>query len=121
MFSQPETIYNTTEKKQESRETPSAPEVPPEDWQTIEIIAKRVGGDFGMKVKQGPPFLEELNPLTGKKEKIPYVAFEHTKERSITFNPLFARENPRQARRIAAHEGAHRAITRGCHEIGLPQ
>lgn len=90
-----------------------------EDWQMLEIIAKRVGGDFGMKVKQGPPYLEEFNPLTGKKEKIPYIAFEDVQERSVTFNPLFIRENPRKAKRIAAHEGAHRAISRGYHEIGL--
>ncbi len=94
-------------------------EIPKEEWEILEIIAKRVGGDFGMKVEQGPPYLKEINPLTGQEEKIPYVAFENVAERSITFNPLFVKENPRKAKRIAAHEGSHRAITRGEHEIGL--
>jgi len=96
-------------------------EIPEEDWQVLKIIAQRVGGDFRMEVKLGPPYLEEINPLTGQKEKIPYVAFENVEERSITFNPLFVKENPRKAKRIAAHEGAHRAITRGYHEIGLAE
>ncbi|MBI2035120.1 MAG: hypothetical protein HYT12_00350 [Candidatus Liptonbacteria bacterium] len=96
-------------------------EIPKEEWEKLQTIARRVGGDFGMKVEQGPPFLEQRNPLTGETERVPYVAYENTAERSITVNPLFVIEHPRKAQRIAAHEGAHRAITRGTHEIGLPK
>jgi len=116
-----EKIHNAGEEEKETGEAALKIEIPKEEWETLKIIAKRVGGDFNMEVKQGPPYLEQINPLTGKKEKIPYVAFENQKERSITFNPLFIRENPRKAKRVAAHEGAHRAISRGYHEIGLPQ
>jgi len=108
-------------KREKPKERTEGIKVPEKEWKTLEIIAKRVSGDFGMKVKLGPPFLEEFNPLTGKKEKIPYSAFENIEDRSITFNPLFILENPEKAKRTAAHEGAHRAITRGEHEIGLPK
>jgi len=108
-------------KREKPKERTEGIKIPEKEWKTLEIIAKRVSGDFGMKVKLGPPFLEEFNPLTGKKEKIPYSAFENIEDRSITFNPLFILENPEKAKRIAAHEGSHRAITRGEHEIGLPR
>lgn len=108
-------------KKEKSEEEIEKIEIPEEEWKALEIIAKRVGGDFGMKVKQGPPFLEEYNPLTGKKEKIFYTAFFDKEKKEITINPLWVKENPKKAKRTAAHEGAHRAITRGLHEIGLSE
>ncbi len=108
-------------KREKPKERTEGIKIPEKEWKTLKIIAKRVSGDFGMQVKLGPPFLEEFNPLTGKKEKIPYSAFENIEDRSITFNPLFILENPEKAKRIAAHEGSHRAITRGEREIGLPR
>jgi hypothetical protein len=71
-----------------------------------------------MKVKLGPPYLTIINP-SGVEEKVFYLSFIDFKERSITFNPLYVNENPMEAQHTAAHEGAHRAITRGYHEIGL--
>lgn len=107
-------------KEEEDEEVPSL-EIPKEDWETLKIIVQRVGGSFRMKVKLGPPYLEEINPLTGRREKIPYTAFEDLVERSMTFNPFLVKNNPRKAKRIAAHEGAHGAISRGEHEIGLSE
>ena len=111
--------YYLSEKEKSTLEILKEIGIAEEDWENIKIIAQIVGEDFGMEVKLGPPYLEDFNPLTGKKEKIPYVAFEDPEEGSITFNPLFVKENPRKSKRIAAHEGAHRAITRGYKEIGL--
>ena len=88
------------EKEKLIKEESETVEIPKKDWQTLEIIAKRVGGDFGMKVKLGPPYLETINPLTGRKERAPYIAFEDPREKSIIFNPLFIREHPRKAQRI---------------------
>lgn len=52
-------------------------EIPKEDWQTLEIIAKRVGGDFGLEVKLRKPgegsFFNQENCL-------------------ITFDPLHIKE-----------------------------
>lgn len=79
-------------------------EIPEEDWKTLEIIAKRVGGDFGMKVKLGEP---------GQ------GSFFNPEDCSITLDPLHIKENPEQAKFVAGHEGAHRAITPGPKEIGL--
>lgn len=115
-----EKFYQTQESENKQEGIPAI-EIPEEEWKTLQLIAQRVGGDFDMQVKLGPPFLEQVNPLTGQKEQIPYVAFEDPVERSITINPFFIKENPRQAKRVAAHEGSHRAITRGYHEIGLPE
>ena len=104
--------YYFSEKEKSTLEILKEIGIAEEDWENIKIIAQIVGKDFGMEVKLGPPYLEDFNPLTGKKEKIPYVAFEDPEEGSITLNPLFVKENPRKSKRIAAHEGAHRAITR---------
>ncbi|MCL6500847.1 MAG: hypothetical protein K6T16_02325, partial [Candidatus Pacearchaeota archaeon] len=80
-------------------------EIPPtENWQTLEIIAKRVGGDFEMEIKLGKP---------GQ------GSFFNPEDCSITFDPLHIKENPEQAKFIAGHEGSHRAITPGPREIGL--
>lgn len=74
------------------------------DWRVLEIIAKRVGGDFGMKVRLG-------EPGSG--------SFFNPEDCSITFDPLHIRENPELAKFVASHEGAHRAITPGPKEIGI--
>lgn len=78
--------------------------IPKEEWETLEIIAKRVGGDFGMKVKLGEP---------GQ------GSFFNPEDVSITLDPLHIKENPEQAKFVAGHEGAHRAITLGPRELGL--
>jgi len=79
-------------------------EIPEKDWQTLEIIAKRVGGDFRMEVKLGKPGGGSFfNPEDG----------------SITFDPLHIKENPEQTKFVAGHEGSHRAITPHPKELGL--
>ncbi len=78
--------------------------IPKEDWQTLEIIAKRVGGDFGMEIKLGKPGGgSSFNP----------------EDNSITFDPFHIKEKPEKAKFVAGHEGSHRAITLGPREIGL--
>jgi hypothetical protein len=80
--------------------------IPEEVWQILEIIAKRVGGDFRMKVRLGEPGDGSFfNPEDG----------------SITFDPLHIKENPELAKFVAGHEGAHRAITLHPKELGLSQ
>jgi hypothetical protein len=97
-------IYSASDPKKEAEETISAVEIPKKDWQTIEIISKRVGGDFGMEVKLGKPGRE---------------SFFNPEDNSITFDPLHIRDNMEQAKFVAGHEGSHRAITPGPREIGL--
>lgn len=97
-----EKIYSAS--KEEKTEKPPTVEVPKEDWQTIEIIAKRVGGDFGMEVKLG-------KPGDG--------SFFNPEDDSITFDPLHIKDNIEQAKFVAGHEGSHRAITPSPKEIGL--
>ena len=72
--------------------------------QTLELIAQRVGGDFGMKVKVGKPGGGSY--------------FDHESV-SITFDPLHLIEDIEEAKFVAGHEGAHRAITPNPKEIGL--
>jgi len=108
-------------KREKPKERTEGIKIPEKEWKTLEIIAKRVGGDFGVKVKQGPPFLEKFNPLTGKIERVYYEAFEDPSTKEITINPLIVRENPKLAKRHAGHEGEHAAIDRGYHEIGLSE
>ena len=79
-------------------------ELAEEDWRIIKIIAKRVGGDFRMKVKLG---------------KSGEGNFFNPDNCSITFDPLLIKENSEKAKFIAGHEGAHRAISLGPKEIGL--
>ena len=79
-------------------------EVSKEEWEILEIIAKRVGGDFRMEVKLGKP---------GE------GSFFNPEDCSITFDPLHIRENPELAKFVAGHEGAHRAITPHPKELGL--
>jgi len=43
------------EEKELTEEATEKIEIPKEDWETLKIIAKRVGGDFRMKVKLGEP------------------------------------------------------------------
>ena len=99
-----ETKQYFPEKGKEAEKKPEKIEIPKKDWQTLEIIAKRVGGDFGMKVKLGQPGGGSFfNPEDG----------------SITFDPLQIRENLEQAKFVAGHEGSHRAITPHPKELGL--
>lgn len=81
-------------------------EIPKEDFELIETIAKRVGGDFGMTVKLGEP---------GE------GSFFDPENCSITFDPLHIKENLDQAKFIAGHEGAHRAITLNPIKFGLTE
>jgi cobalamin biosynthesis protein CobT len=96
-------IYTPEVKKGKETEEVKI-DIPREDWESIEIIAKRVGGDFGMEVKLG-------NPGEG--------SFFDLETCSITFDPLHIKENLEQAKFVAGHEGAHRAITPGPKEMGL--
>jgi len=80
-------------------------EISEEDWQTLKIIAQRVGGDFRMEVKLGEPGGGSF--------------FNH-EDGSITFDPLHIKENPDQAKFVAGHEGSHRAITPHPKELRLP-
>lgn len=97
-----EKIYSAAEKEGEKKEV--AIEISKEEWQILEIIAKRVGGDFGMEVRLG---------------KAGGGSFFDPRDSSITFDPLHIRDNIEQAKFIAGHEGSHRAITPGPEEIGL--
>src|SRR3989344_1755390 len=72
--------------------------------QTLELIAQRVVGDFGMKVKVGMPG---------------GGSFFDPESVSITFDPLHLIEDIEEAKFVAGHEGAHRAITPNPKEIGL--
>jgi len=101
-----ETKQYFPEKGKEAEEKFDQIEIPENDWKTLEIIAKRIGGDFRMEVKLGRPGGGSFfNPEDG----------------SITFDPLQIRENPEQAKFIAGHEGSHRAITPHSKELGLSQ
>ena len=66
-----EKIYSSEQERKE--EVPESIKIPEEYWRTLEIIAKRVGSDFGMEAKLGPLFLGEFNPLAGEKRKFPKV------------------------------------------------
>jgi hypothetical protein len=84
---------------------PEKIEISEEDWQTLKIIAQRVGGDFRMEVRLGEPGGGSFfNPEDG----------------SITFDPLDIKENPDLAKFVAGHEGSHRAINPHPKELGLP-
>jgi uncharacterized protein YegL len=100
-----EKIYNQGIQK-EIKDQEIKIDIPQEDWETIKIIAKRVGGDFGMEVKLG-------NPGEG--------SFFNPIDCSITFDPLHIKDNLEEAKFTAGHEGAHRAITPGPEKIGLSQ
>jgi len=92
------------EQKKQMEEKPGKIEIPEEDWRVLKIIAKRVGGDFGMEVRLGEPGGGSFfNPEDG----------------SITFDPLHIKENPELAKFVAGHEGSHRAITPNPKELGL--
>ena len=93
------------EKEKPVEEIPEKIEVPKKDWQTLKIIAKRVGGDFGMEVKLGKP---------GE------GSFFDLEDNSITFDPLEIKYEPERAKFIAGHEGSHRAISLGPREMELP-
>src|SRR6056297_366307 len=74
------------------------------DFKELELIAQRVGSDFGMKIKLGKPGEGSFfNPL----------------ENSITLDPEHIKNNKESAKFVAAHEGAHKAITKHPAEIGL--
>src|SRR3990167_10880885 len=72
--------------------------------QTLELIAQRVGGILKMKVKVGMPG---------------GGSFFDPESVSITFDPLHLIEDIEEAKFVAGHEGAHRAITPNPKEIGL--
>jgi len=79
-------------------------EIDPKYIEGLGLIAQVVGGDFGMKIKVGEAGVGSyFNP-----EKV-----------EIVFDPLHILEDLDQAKFIAAHEGGHRAITRGFHEMGM--
>lgn len=83
-----------------------AVEVPVESLHRLKAIARMVGGDWGMEVELG-------EPGTGS-------YFDHANN-SIQFDPLHVAdpERVKMAEFVAAHEGGHRAITRGPDALGL--
>jgi hypothetical protein len=98
--------YWPEQKKPPIEEEIEKIEISEEDWQTLKIIAQRVGGDFGMEVKLGEPG---------------GGSFFYPEDGSITFDPLHIKENPELAKFIAGHEGSHRAITPHPKELGLSE
>ncbi|MBI5077537.1 VWA domain-containing protein [Candidatus Falkowbacteria bacterium] len=70
----------------------------------LKRIAQVIAGDLGMKVKLGEP---------GK------GSFFDSEKGEITLDPLHIAEAPERARMIAAHEGAHRRLTRGPKTLGV--
>lgn len=79
-------------------------EIDPALFRQLQIITERVGEDSKMQIEIGAPGNGSFfNPIENK----------------ITFDPLHVNKDPEQAQFIAAHEGGHRAISRGPHELGL--
>jgi hypothetical protein len=80
--------------------------IPEERLERLRMIAQVVGGDFGMAVALGMP---------GQ------GSFFSPEENRIAFDPLHLAdpEREQEAEFVAAHEGGHRAITRGPETIGL--
>jgi hypothetical protein len=81
-------------------------EVPQEAIDRLSAIARMVGGDWGMKVEIG-------NPGEGS-------LFDESRNR-IQLDPLHIAdpERMRMSEFVSAHEGGHRAISRGPNAIGL--
>lgn len=103
MENTPEKKIYTTEEK--SPESPESYGIPQEQWQALEMIAQRVGGDYGMQIKLGKP---------GE------GSFFDPSDKSITLDPVHVRRNFSFAKFVSAHEGSHRAITIGPAELGVP-
>jgi hypothetical protein len=103
-FEKPEEILPPGEM-QESHQ-PERGEVDPELLNKLQLIAKIIGGDFGMKI--------ELGKRGGG-------SYTNSEENKIVFDPEHLISDPQEAMYTAAHEGAHRAITRGPHQIGLKE
>lgn len=95
-----ETIYQVKDEAKQDKNI----EIDPEFLRRIQIVAEVVGGDFNMKIEIGKPG---------------GGSFFNGLERKITLDPLHIKENPESAVFVSAHEGGHRAITRGPHEMGL--
>ena len=70
----------------------------------LQVIAQRVGGDFGMSVEIGVP---------GK------GSFFDTVHGTITLDPVHVLHDPVFAKFTAGHEGSHRAITLSPQKLGL--
>ena len=95
-------------RKEEENIEPGIPEkieVSPEVRERLEIIARIIGGDFGMKVDIAD------RPGIG--------SFFDSEQVKITFDPVQVAENPEEAEFVAAHEGGHRAISRSPDQIGV--
>lgn len=78
--------------------------VDPATWRQISLTAAMVGGDFGMQVRLGKP--GEGN-------------FFDPERVAITLDSELVATEPITAEFVAAHEGAHRAITGHPKEVGL--
>ena len=79
-------------------------EIPQKEWEMIRVIAKKVGGDFGMEVKLGKP---------GGGSHFNNDSIE------IILDPLCIIESSDRAKFLPGHEGAHRAISPSPLQIGL--
>lgn len=73
-------------------------------FRELQIIAQRVGGNFGMEVRIG---------------KAGEGSFFNPIDKSITFDPLHIIEDPEFAKFVASHEGAHKAIMLDPEKLGL--
>lgn len=79
-------------------------EIDPALFRQLQIIIERVGEDSKMQIEIGTPGSGSFFDAIGNK---------------IILDPLHVNKDPEQAQFIAAHEGGHRAISRGPHELGL--
>lgn len=79
-------------------------EIPSQVVEALGVIAKKVGGDFGMDVKLGAPG----HGSVFDKERI-----------EITLDPVEILMSPDHAILVAGHEGSHRAISRAPKQLGL--
>jgi hypothetical protein len=96
----------TTQPAEAGFPTAENPQVSEEEFATLQAIAQRVGGDFGMQVILGAP---------GQ------GSYFNTQEVTITLDPTHIAENPGMAKFVSAHEGAHRAITPSPYKMGIPR
>jgi|GEM_PF-1882017 len=80
--------------------------IPPGTLRKLSAVARKVGGDFGLRVELGQPGEGSCFDPVGV---------------IIHLDPLDLAEDPRRALFVAGHEGAHRAITPSLRELGLSE
>src|SRR6185503_10294733 len=95
----------TAERDPRKPITPDEQKIIDERFGRLTHIARVVGGDSNMTVRQGKPYGGSFfNPMDG----------------SITLDPIHILNSPEEAEFVTGHEGMHRAITRSANEFGYP-